>query len=356
MTSVNLKPEKMTTLYPTKRLSILVEPFFEDEEMIGFVCYFPIRGSMESKSSAFIEIEYIRAVLITDSVSNTYEEIIMQKSLNRFSTFFPVKYVVNKVEFDIRLVDPTPILSKFQFELHHLLPHIRHSLKIEKEKIHFCELESLPPLNTHLLQPVPITHLHDEPTEVIEKILQDEVKIAEAHEEVHILAPLAPPPPPKVKTIWDYHGFENNPPKPSPWEAFASHLESEEDGGYCRGQWDGHLNEKTIANGVPYGIVDTNGNRDKIQDILSCKLVTKENPLYQLFVDLLKAKNSHERVQLVKIYLEERDLKYNDESFWIKEEGKPPVKQTFFKAVILRLVHQTPQFQHYLKKKHSQSC
>jgi hypothetical protein len=153
--------------------------------------------------------------------------------------------------------------------------------------------------------------------------------------------------------MWDHHGYHNDPPKPSPYDAFASHLDSEENGGYCRGQWDGHLNEKTIAQGIPYGIVDTHGNRDKIQDILSSKIVTKEDELYGLFVNLLNSTNSRERIQYVKEYLDERNLKYNDESFWITEEGKAPVKQTFFKAVILPLVHQTPQYQYYLKKKNS---
>jgi hypothetical protein len=338
-----------TTSYPIQRLNLLMEPFCEGDECIGFVGYFPIRGMMEVKSGALIQIKYYRSIIVSDVDYPENEAIILEKSLPYFSSYFPVKYVVNNVVFDIKYSNPTPILSKFRFELFHMIPHMRHTLKIEKEKIHFCNLDLLSP-STFV---PPIETFTEDITSQMKEIIEDEVKIAEA---IHKIAPLAPPPPPKVPTLWDYHGFENNPPKPSPYEAFASHLDSNEDGGYCRGQWDGHLNEKTISQGVPYGIVDTHGNREKIQDILSCKLVTKENPLYQLFVDLLNAKNSHERVQFVKSYLDDRNLKYNDETFWIQEEGKPTVKQTFFKSVILKLVHQTPQYQYYLKKKNSHSA
>lgn len=324
-----------------------MEPFCEKDECIGFVGYFPIRGMLESKSGALIQIEYLRSIVVSDMDHPEHEALILERSLSRFSSYFPVKYVVDTVNFDMRDSNSTAILSKFRFELFHMIPHMRHTLKIEKEKIHFCDLDLLSP--TTLVAPVE-TFMEDV-SPPIKEIIENEVKIAEATNEIHSVP--APPPPPKVPTLWDYHGFENNPPKPSPYEAFASHMDSEEDGGYCRGQWDGHLNEKTIAQGIPYGIVNTHGNREKIQDILSSKLVTKENPLYQLFVDLLNATNSHERVQCVKSYLDERNLKYNDESFWIQEEGKPPVKQTFFKAVILKLVHQTPQYQYYLKKKNS---
>jgi hypothetical protein len=337
-----------TTSYPIQRLTLFMEPFCEKDECIGFVGYFPIRGMMESKSSALIQIEYLRSIVISDMDHPEHEAIILERSLSRFSSYFPVKYVVNTVKFDIQESNSAAILSKFRFELFHMIPHMRHTLKVEKEKIHFCDLDLLSP--STLVAPVETS---EDLSPQMKEIIEDEVKIAES---IHKIAPLAPPPPPKVVTLWSYHGFANDPPKPSPYEAFASHLDSNEDGGYCRGQWDGHLNEKTIAQGVPYGIVDTHGNREKIQDILSCKLVTKENPLYELFVNLLNAKNSHERVQFVKSYLDERNLKYNDESFWIQEEGKPTVKQTFFKAVILNLVHQTPQYQYYLKKKNSHSA
>ncbi len=330
-----------------------MEPFCVNDALIGFVGYFPMRGMLESKSGSFIKIEYLRSIVVTDADQPDHEAMILERSLAGFSTYFPVKYVVDTVNFDILESNLTPIFSKFHFELFHMIPHMKHTLKIQKEKIHFCDIESLPSLLHPTFHSVPITHLDHEPSPIIEKIIQEEVKIAEMKETIHSLPPLAPPPPPKVKTMWDYHGYETTPPKPTPWEAFGSHLESEEDGGYCRGQWDGHLNEKTIAQGIPYGIVDTHGNRDKIQDILSCKLVTKENPLYGLFVDLLNANNSIERVQCVKKYLDDRNLTYNDESFWIKAEGKPPVKRTFFKAVILPLTHQTPQFLHYMKKKES---
>jgi hypothetical protein len=326
-----------------------MEPFCEKDECIGFVGYFPISGMMETKSSALIQIEYVRSIVVSNMDHPQHEAIILERSLSRFSSYFPVKYVVNTVKFDIQESNSAAILSKFRFELFHMIPHMRHTLKIEKEKIHFCNLDLLSP-STFV---PPIETFTEDITSQMKEIIENEVKIADT---IHPIAPLAPPPPPKVPTLWDYHGFENNPPKPSPYEAFASHLDSEENGGYCRGQWDGHLNEKTIAQGVPYGIVDTHGNREKIQDILSCKLVTKENPLYELFVNLLNAKNSHERVQFVKSYLDDRNLKYNDETFWIQEEGKPTVKQTFFKSVILKLVHQTPQYQYYLKKKNSHSA
>lgn len=346
--------ERLTTSYPIQRLTLFMEPFCEKDECIGFVGYIPMSGIMESKSSALIQIEYLRSIVVSDANHPEYETMILEGSLSRFSSYFPVKYVVNTVKFDIRDSNYAAILSKFRFELFHMIPHMRHTLKIEKEKVHFCDVNIL----SHSTIVSPVDTFTDDVvvSPQMKEIIEDEVKIAETNNEIHSIPPLAPPSPPvppKTPTIWDYHGFENNPTKPSPYEAFASHLDSEEDGGYCRGQWDGHLNEKTISQGIPYGIVNTHGNREKIQDILSCKLVTKENPLYQLFVDLLNAKNSHERIQYLKSYLDEKNLKYNDESFWIQEEGKAPVKQTFFKAVILNLVHQTPQFQYYLKKKNS---
>lgn len=355
----------MSHPYPVERLHLFVEPVYQNENVVGFVAYFPFSGMMETKSQAMIQLEYIRTVVITNSLNVESENYVLEKTMSRFSNYFPVKYVVDISHFDIRQSESASmVLSKFQFELLNLLPHIRDTLKTKKEKILFCEMDSIPSLQTSLLQSKEI--IQDE-SKMDEKVIlssqgANTISNIETHiisqgtnivlpVESHVLPPLAPPPPPKIQTIWTYQGYLGNPQKPSPWDAFASHLESEKDGGYCRGQWDGHLNEKAITLGVPYGIVHTNGNRDKIQDILSCKLLSSENPLFTLFNQLLEANNSHERIQLVKDYLDEQGLKYNDESFWIQQEGKPIVKQTFFKAVITPLVHKTPKFQYYLKKK-----
>ena len=328
----------MSHSFPIQRLNLFVETFYRDEELVGLVVYFPFAGMIESKSQGMIQLEYVRSVVFTASENQDAETYVLEKSLPRFSNYYPVKYVVDVVHFDIRHSDTSAILSKFQFELYNLLPHIRHTLKTKKEKIYFCEMESIPSLQTSILSP-------EEPTLVkTPPIVENKIE-----ESVNVLPPLAPPPPPKVKTLWDYHGYLGTPPKPSPWDAFASHLDSEENGGYCRGQWDGHLNEKAITKGVPYGIVDSNGNRDKIEDILSCKLLSTDDPLHILFRDLLNANNSHDRIRIVKNYLDERNIKYNDESFWIKEDGKPIIKQTFFKAVITPLVHKTPKFLYYLQ-------
>ena len=155
-------------------------------------------------------------------------------------------------------------------------------------------------------------------------------------------------------TYWDYPGFEcTYILKPSPFEFFASNKDSAENWGYCRGQWDGHFNERMIhPTSNPYGIVEGSGNRDKIREILCENLVERDTPLYQLFLQLLQSSTSKERILLVKKYLDDQNKTYNDESFWIQDEsGGEPIKQSFPKAVIVPLIQQTSLYIHNKNKK-----
>jgi len=141
------------------------------------------------------------------------------------------------------------------------------------------------------------------------------------------------------KTLWDYPGYSScYLIEPSPWRSFGSHLDDE---GYCQGQWDGYFSKRALIEGIPCGIIPGNGNKDKIEEILRFRIVKEGDELYGFLLKLLQASNSYERIKVVKKYLEEKGMEYDDERFSKIENGRI-VKSSFFKSVIFPLIQKTP--------------
>lgn len=315
--------EDISDKIPYQRLTIKSDEILKDGTCIGFVIYYPISGIIHKKNNMFVQLNFQRVYTIFDESKPENEEYLKENSLSSFSNFYHQPYVTDMEYFQLDKSEHSDIFWRFHYEFNKSIVFMKNILKIENEKIvdFSTDESSIIPLNPLIPQK--------------NELKEEEVKVEET---------------PFKIDIWNYPGYDGTIIEPSPWKAFASHLDSPLLGGYCKGQFDGHFNQKAFDKGVPYGIVKGNGNRDKFRDLIYFKIVTEEDEIYPLLVKLLQSANSFERIEHVKSYLESIGKTYDDESFWIKQEGKKTIKQSFFKAVLSPLIQKTPLFIKMKKK------
>ncbi len=320
--------ENISENVPFQRLTIKSDEILKDDKCIGFVIYYPVSGIIHKKNQMFLQLNFQRVYTIFDASKPEDEEYLKENSLQSFTHFYHHQYVTELEYFQLEKTKHSDILWRFHYEFNKAIVFMKNILKIEDEKIiEFSMEDSIVPMNPFILN----------------EVKKEEVKETKEEEEEEKKVSI-------VIDIWNYPGYDGTIIEPSPWKAFASHLDSPLLGGYCKGQFDGHFNQKAFEKGVPYGIVKGNGNRDKFRDLIYFKIVTEENEIYPLLVKLLQSSNSFERIHHVKSYLDSIGKTYDDESFWIKEEGKKTIKQSFFKAVLSPLIQKTPLFIKMKKK------
>ncbi len=344
--------------YPHELLTVLIEPITNPMGSIGylehisgtvrgFIIYFPIAGIFDEEQQRYCHLEYVRGAIVTDNERPDDEVILLKESKKLYSVYFALKYVTSQKCFLIENNNLSGKFKKFYEQMENNIGHLCSMIGINSHKI-FYESEEEISNNIEKSQMSYVRFMSNRditPSQDIQQQTQTQTQTSSnettsnSAQNTTITV---------NKSLWDYPGFKNEAPlQPSPWEAFASHIESEEDGGFCKGQWDGHFNKNLIGT-YACGIVPGNGNRQKIEDIIKENIIDNNNPLYTLFMNLLKAKNSRERIKFVKDYLDEKNQTYDDPSFLVVATNQ---RQSFFKYVIFPYIQQTMLFKRNINKK-----
>ncbi len=296
----------------------------ENNELLGYAIFYPVEGILEERTQQIIQLKFNLYCLIVDSKKKENIEEIKKKVFNTYLMSLPVRYILSQKKISF---NDEKYTNKLHVDLYNQLGIFRNSLNTELEYVHF--FENLNFENVILQMNLSISNQslnhssqsNETPEEKLNKIIKNS------------------------DSIFEYPGYHDDANGASPWKAFASHLESSTDGGLAKGQFDGHFDRKALERNVPYGIVNGNGNRQKLKDIIRFGILKPDNEIYEFVQNILLAKNSKERIDILEAYLTKINKKYDDISYAIDlGEGKLK-RQTFFTHSIVPLFKQLYQIQ-----------
>ncbi len=290
----------------------------ENNEILGIAIYYPIEGVIEERTQQIIQLKYKYIASFVDFNKKKNIELINNIVYKTYIMSLPVRYVFEQKK--IILTDGE-YTNKLHVDLFNQILNLRNELKIEKEYIHFFEDSNYEDIKLNI---------------IMNNVITNENKSKEEEESLNQIL--------KNKTF-DYPGYLNELNGANPWKVFSSHLESSEDGGLVRGQFDGHFDRKALERNIPYGIVDGNGNRQKFKDIIRKGIIKPEDDIYDFVKNILLARNTYERMEILDLYLNKIGKKYDDESFTIEIENGIKKKQSFFTHTIAPLFKKLYQIQ-----------
>ncbi len=304
--------------FPSERIYLQKEYIIdvENNELLGYAIYYPIECIIEPRTNQIIQLKFNLVGSVIDNNKKENIEKIKNIALKTYIMSLPVKYIVEQKKISLR---DEQYVHKLHIDLYNELELFKKALgDVEKEYLYFYEnLNYEIPIQITLSNSNSIENKNNENSdnskeEILNKIINQ-------------------------KTIYDYPGYYGDTSGASPWKVFASHLESPSDGGLAVGQYDGHFDKSALERNVPYGIVNGNGNKQKFKDIIKYGILKPDDELYDFVQNILVAKNSYQRMEILRNYLMNINKKYDDESFNVQLEDGKVRKQTFFKHSILPL-------------------
>ncbi len=294
--------------------------FGKDQEILGFAIYYPVEGIIEERTGQIIQLKFKFVASFVDINKKNNIELIENVVYKTFITSLPVRYIFEQKKFILNDVD---YINKLHVDLYTQIVNLKNELNIEKEFISFYENNNFEDVKINII----LNNLNNE-----KDSNKEEQNINNLNQVLK-------------DSLFEYPGYLNELNGANPWKVFSSHLESPEDGGLVRGQFDGHFDRKALERNIPYGIVNGNGNRQKFKDLIKKGVVKPEDDIYDFVKNILLAKNSFERMEILELYLNKIGKKYDDESFAIDIGNGIKKKQSFFTNTISPLFKKLYQLQ-----------
>ncbi len=284
--------------------NFIADIIIKEDKKIGYAIYYPVSGIIEENTKQIIQLNFELMGCIVELCKEEDIEFIKNNSYKNFTTSLPVRQIIKQSKF---IINKNVHYPRLHIEVYSHLMNFKNILNIEKEELRFFSNSNSNSYSNN--------HQEDNDKESESSFIADD----DSEE-------------------FNYPGYDGEAEGPNPWKVFGSHLETPKNGGFAKGQFDGHFNRSAIVRGVPNGIVDGNGNRQKFKDLIKKGVVKPGDKHYDFIQNILKSKNSFERIEVLKEYLKEIGKKYDDESYNIKLDDNNVKKMTFFTSEFTPLI------------------
>ena len=123
------------------KLNFVIEPFYYDGRLLGYIVYYPVSGLMDMKTEYFVQLEFARVGCIFEKQFPENQELIEQHSLKKYSKFFPINYVTEVKQYHLTQENHVHYFSKFHEQILMNYTDIKKSLPFEDVKFAFLSYE-----------------------------------------------------------------------------------------------------------------------------------------------------------------------------------------------------------------------